>query len=270
MKVLTLDDETAPLRILNRAVREAVPEAELRSFSLASEAVREIEQHGFRPDIAFLDIKMPGMTGLELAARIKSCSPLTRLVFVTGFSQYALDAFAVRAGGYLLKPVAAEQIRAEFAQLDVPYQPAAMPEALLRVQCFGNFEVFCAGVPLEFSRRKAKELFAYLIHRRGAECATRELAAVLFEDAPYSRTQQSYLQTLIVALSRTLAACGAQAVLVRRFGVLAVNTALLDCDYYRFLTLDPAAVNAFAGEYMEQYDWGTFTVESLNSKKRAL
>ena len=57
----------------------------------------------------------------------------------------------------------------------------------LRVQCFGNFEVFRGGRPLAFSRSKTKELFAYLVNRRGAVCTVQALAAVLWED-PVSYT----------------------------------------------------------------------------------
>ena len=48
----------------------------------------------------------------------------------------------------------------------------------LRVQCFGNFEVFFGGLPLKFARSKTKELFAYLVNRRGAVCTVRELSLI--------------------------------------------------------------------------------------------
>ncbi|MEA5051212.1 MAG: response regulator [Oscillospiraceae bacterium] len=267
MKVLTVDNERASLHILDRAAAEAAPGAELHSFTSAQAALAEVEQRGLRPDAAFLDIEMPDMSGLELAGRIKLASPGTWIVFVTGFSQYALDAFAVRANGYLLKPVDAAQIRAELAQIGVRPAPAAGPDDDLQIQCFGNFEAFYRGKPLDFKRRKAKELFAYLVHKRGAKCTTRELAAVLFEDEPYDKTRQSYLQTIIAALQRTLFECGAGDVLVRRFGALSVDPAKLNCDYYRFIALDQAAVNSYTGEYMDQYEWAKFTAAFLSEEK---
>lgn len=268
MKVLTTDNEKSPLNILNRTILEVVPDAELKSFTSAIDAVQEIEQHGFRPDIAFLDIEMPEMNGLQLAGRIKQDSPATWLVFVTGYSQYALQAFSVHANGYLLKPVSADQLRSEFEQLG--YKPIleSKSNCVLRIQCFGNFEVFCHGEVVDFKRNKAKELFAYLIHKRGTECSTRELASVLFEDAPYTRAQQSYMQTIIMTLCHTLADCGADDVVIRRFGYLSIDTSRVDCDYYRFLDLEPAAVNSYLGEYMAQYSWSEFTVGYLNQKKK--
>lgn len=60
------------------------------------------------PDIAFLDIRMPGLTGLDVA---RSVPPGTRVVFVTAYDQYAVDAFTAAATDYLLKPVDEERLR---------------------------------------------------------------------------------------------------------------------------------------------------------------
>ena len=58
-----------------------------------------------------------------------------------------------------------------------------------------------------------------------------------------------------------------EAVIVRTFGAIAIDPSRIDCDYYRFLEMDPAAVNAYAGEYMSQYEWGEFTVGILDQKQ---
>lgn len=266
-KILSLDNEQSALNILNRAITEILPDAELRSFNRASAALKELEVNGYRPDVAFLDIEMPGMTGLELAGRSKISSPETWIVFVTGYSNYALEAFSVHAGGYLLKPVSSDMIRAELENAAIRL-PAETPVSKnLRVQCFGNFDVFMGEKELLFKRKKSKELFAYLIHRRGSACSTRELAAVLFGDVPYDRTQQSYMQTIVSDLCRTFASCGYRNVLIKDYGTMAVNTSLVDCDYYKFLELDPAAVNSYTGEYMEQYEWASFTTGFLDETK---
>jgi len=66
-------------------------------------ALEAIETH--RPDVAFLDIRMPGLTGLEVAAAAAEASPATRIVFVTAYNQYAIEAFDRGAVDYLLKPI---------------------------------------------------------------------------------------------------------------------------------------------------------------------
>ena len=100
--MLMADDEPSALAILGRAVLEAVPDAEIRSVSIAAEALEEIRDRGFRPDVAFLDIKMPGISGLEMAKDVRELSPRTNIVFVTAFSDYAMDLHRERhrAGGH--------------------------------------------------------------------------------------------------------------------------------------------------------------------------
>jgi DNA-binding LytR/AlgR family response regulator len=81
-------------------------------------ALEEIAVH--KPDVAFLDIRMPGLTGLDVAAALKDCSPKTRVVFVTAYQQYAIDAFEKGAIDYLLKPISPDRLAATIARLKSP------------------------------------------------------------------------------------------------------------------------------------------------------
>ena len=134
----------------------------------------------------------------------------------------------------------------------------------LRVQCFGNFELFFGGLPLKFARSKTKELFAYLVNRRGAVCTVRELAAVLWEDQPDSTALQSHLRQLVKDLTDTMAAAGVTGVLAKGRGWLAVLPEAFSCDYYDFIQGDVQMVNAYMGEYMAQYSWAEFVVAYLD------
>lgn len=80
-------------------------------------ALEAMGQH--QPDVAFLDIRMPGLTGLEVAHAMAHASPRTQIVFVTAFNQYAIDAFDKGAVDYLLKPVARERLEATVQRLRV-------------------------------------------------------------------------------------------------------------------------------------------------------
>src|SRR3546814_6145393 len=72
-----------------------------------------------QPDVAFLDIRMPGLTGLEVASAAADTSPRTQVVFVTAYDQYAIDAFDNGAVDYLLKPVTRERLDATVQRLQV-------------------------------------------------------------------------------------------------------------------------------------------------------
>ena len=100
MKVICVDDE----RLLMEdtlAMCLSLPEIdEAKGFVWARDALEWTEHNPV--DLALLDIDMPDMNGIMLAAEIKNRSPGTAIIFLTGYAQYAVDAFAVRASGYLL------------------------------------------------------------------------------------------------------------------------------------------------------------------------
>ena len=110
------EDEELLRNELSAQLKKIWPE--LNVVALAEDgatALEEIAAH--KPDIAFLDIRMPGLTGLHVAAALKDCSPLTRIVFVTAYQQYAIDAFEKGAVDYLLKPIQPERLAATVARL---------------------------------------------------------------------------------------------------------------------------------------------------------
>ncbi|MBQ9000409.1 MAG: response regulator [Eggerthellaceae bacterium] len=260
MRILAVDDKAMPRRALVQAVEEAAPEAEVVACANAQEVLSLPDAAGF--DVAFLDVDMPGMDGIRLARELKRLNPRVNVVFATAFGEYRADAFALHSSGYLRKPVTAAAVAEELENLRFP--PGVAPGGGLVVQCFGDFEVFCDGEPLRFGRAKSKELLAYLVDRRGALVGLRQAEAALWEEAGGGGgVSPSYVRVLVNDLRRALDGCGHGDVLVRRRGVVGVNAARLVCDYYRYLEDDPLAVNAWHGEYMEQYSWAEPTKAAL-------
>lgn len=265
MKILAVDNECAALRILCRAIESAVPDAEVRSCLRVDETLTELRENGFQPDVAFLDIEMPGMTGLELAKTIKIMYPAANIVFVTGFSEYAMEAMAQRPSGYVMKPATREKILAELQNLRTPPPRISQPKAI-RVQCFGAFEVFVNGEPIAFRSPKAKELLAYLVDRRGAGCTAAELSEVLWDDGVYDRARQKQMAALRGELFKQLKSCRAAQMLIRFHNSLAIDRETFDCDYYMALEGDSVAINCFQGEYLLPYCWAECTASGLAVK----
>ena len=261
MRILCLDDEPLALKMLEAAIRETKSDAEVTAFRKQADLLEDAKQNGC--DVAFLDIHMRGMNGVEVAKRLKEINPKMNIIFVTGFSDYKGDAMDMKASGYIMKPVTAEEVKAELEDLRFPITPKS--NALLRVQCFGNFDVFTPdGAHVRIERSKAKEVFAYLVHKQGSSCTTREIFAAIFEDEPYEKKLQNLLQTYIYAMIKSLKAVGAEDAVVRSYNALAVNPEVLDCDYYRFKELDAGAVNAYQNEYMSQYYWADFLYDDYD------
>jgi DNA-binding LytR/AlgR family response regulator len=110
------DDERNLAEHLQRQLSSVWPTLTIHGIANnGPEALSLIQQH--QPDIAFLDIRMPGMTGLDVARQLPA---RTRVVFVTAFDQYAIDAFDTAAADYLLKPVSEERLRTCVSRLVEP------------------------------------------------------------------------------------------------------------------------------------------------------
>ena len=108
MRAICVDDERLLMEDTVSTCLELPEIDEAKGFVRPQDALEYLESTSV--DLAILDIDMPGMNGIELAAAIKRRHPETAIIFLTGYSQYAVEAFAVRATGYLLKPVAREKL----------------------------------------------------------------------------------------------------------------------------------------------------------------
>jgi len=133
------------------------------------------------------------------------------------------------------------------------------------VQCFGNFDVFTEDGILYFQRQKAKELLAYLVHKRGTSCTIKEICAVIFEKSENPASLERQLQTQISLMMKTLKEAGAEDVIIKNRNNISIDVDKVDCDYYRFIENDPVVKNLYMGEYMAGYSWAEFKSEYLDN-----
>ena len=252
MRILLVDDEDLQLIRLYNTCMKVLPDAEYLTYTNPLEALEENSDGSI--DIAFLDIEMPRINGIQLAKKLKEINPLIKIIFVTAYSDYALDAFRVHASGYVTKPVSEERIREEIDAINSVVE--LKPTQKIQVKCFGNFEVFHNGEPLKFSYKKSKEMFAYLIDREGSAININELNAILWEE-----DHPSYLRNLIVDIQTTLNSVGAKDVFIKRPNECYINVNNVDCDAYEYKKGNPNAIRLYRGEYMIQYSWASFNGE---------
>ena len=124
-RALIADDEVHLAHYLRDQLAKLWPELEIVAIARNGlEAAARIAE--LQPDIAFLDIQMPGLTGLEVAAGIEG---LTRVVFVTAYDEYALTAFDAEALDYVLKPVTAERLARTVERLQRALAPRESGDA---------------------------------------------------------------------------------------------------------------------------------------------
>lgn len=261
MNVIAVDDEILSLNDLIEVLGECLPDIEVMGFQKAEEALEYARKNNV--DIAFLDIEMNNITGIQLAGQLTEIHEKTNIIFVTGYSEYALEAFSVYASGYILKPAEKKSVLTALSNLRYPIE---IQRPTVVVKTFSNFEVYVNGTPLHFPRAKSKELFAYLVHKNGTGCSLKELSSVLYEDKEYTSSLQRQLQTIIATMMKTLNSQNIGDIVIKRYNHLSIDTSKIDCDYYKFLNGDKDAINSYTGEYMMNYSWGEFTIGYLDSK----
>ena len=262
MRAICVDDEPLITEYVVSLCRETPPLTEAAGFTRAGEALCWLKDND--ADLAILDIDMPDMSGLTMAAEIKKLRPNTAIIFLTGFSKYAVDAFALHVSGYLLKPVNREKLAAEVAWALSSRKDTSPPH--IQARTFGSFDLLVDGKPIAFRQARCKELLAYLIDRHGGNVTRAEAFAILWEDRLYDRPMQKQLDVIIRSLRDTLTDNGVGQILEVQKGNLRVIPEQISCDAWRFFSGDPDAVNEFRGEYMSSYTWGTFTESFMTEK----
>ena len=266
MTIFVVDDEPLAVESLRSNISKAIDaEALIRGYANSKDALAEIDE--FRPDIVFLDIQMPGMNGVNLVAALKSRLPGVIIIFVTAYNDYALKAWELRVDGYLLKPASAVDISNVLDDIFRKRKISIAKEPLLEVRCFGKFEVFAQGRPVQYKRNRAKEVLAYLIAARGASVSSGELCGVMWEDSSDLMRKKTYLRQFVQSLRESLDKCGAGDVLLHNRDAYSVNTALIDCDYYRYLAGESDETDIYMGEFMTQYSWSEDIAAELDDMR---
>lgn len=252
MNLLLVDDEPIVLRKLERAVTAAIPGCVCNSFDDAEEAMDYAATE--KIDIAFLDINMSYMDGVEMAKHLIGQDPNINIIFCTGYSEFAFDAHEIYASGYLLKPITEQKILEVLPHLR---HPVSVKNKKIRFQCFGNFEVFGRdGKPMHFQYSRTKELLAFLVDANGEECSSNKILEELFENS----VSADYLKQLRRDLNISFEREDSADVLILSRGTMGIRKDLVECDYYDYLMKDQADP---PDEYMTQYSFAESTYAKL-------
>lgn len=250
MNLLLIDDEQIMLEMLTDAVAEVLPSANRACFTNAKEGLDYAKKNPI--DIAFLDINLMGISGLDFAKQLMQFYPKVNIIFCTGYAHYAIDAFQMYASGFLQKPIWAENIKDAVEHLRFPVE---QPKRL-SFHCFGNFEAYCDGKPIVFERKRTLELLAYLVDRNGVECSAQEIIAALFEDDD-KRRYYNYLRNDLIKRFEELGL--SDCLLMNRNGVGIVRDKA-DCDYFDYLD---GKIKQPPAEYMTQFSFAEETLARL-------
>lgn len=268
MKAVCVDDEKPALEHSVSLCREMLQLTQVEGFTDPREALTWMREHP--TDFALLDICMPEMDGITLARGIREISPETAILFVTEHPQYAVEAWEVHATGYISKPLTGERLSDELnyaaewrrertGERQVPH---------IAVQTFGNFDLIVDGERVCFARAKSKELFAFLVDKKGIRVSRAEVFQRLWPGEEYTRPRQKQLDVIIRSMRATLCEYAISEILQLERGTLRIVPQVIDCDMYRLFAGDVRYENEYQGEYMTPYAWANLTEGYIDSELR--
>lgn len=258
---MAVDDEILALEDFEDTCKELGITDEIVKFNNPLDALSYAAVN--KVDIAFLDIEMPIIKGIDLAKRIKAVSPNVRIIFATSYSNYALEAFSADAVDYVMKPYEPSAIKKAYDKALLVRDVVSQNHVFIKT--FGYFDVFVDGKSVAFTSAKSKELLAVLVDRNGGVISTEQAIAILWEGRKYDETVQSLFRKVLKALRTSLEEAGIGDILIDNRNQRSVDKSKFACDYYDFLENPKSDKVKFFGKYMEQYDWAKATQAQINS-----
>ena len=263
MRVIYADDEKPALDNFRLTVADFTEIDSLELFQNGDDAVEWMKKHA--ADVAFLDMEMPGGNGITLAKRLKAVNENLRVVFVTAYSQFALDAFGVDAIGYILKPYTKQEVHKELRKAAM-IRP--LPSKRVVIDTMPNFVVSVDGNVLTLGRTKPEELLALLVDRAEAGVTVGEAIACLWPERTNDENTQSLYRVTLKRLMDALKEAGIDDIIVSEGRKKYIRMDQVECDFYRILSGDADAVKRYAGEYLREYSWAEVRNAQLNSLKK--
>lgn len=285
LRIVALDDENHALERFESVVKDFKDVELCGLFDDADDLLAYIG--GDPPDVVFLDIEMPGKSGIQIAGELSVINPEISVVFVTAFSQYAVEAFELCALDYMLKPATPDRLKKTIERL-MKKKPAAREggERKLQIKSLGRLQVSWENrEPVKWRTEKVKELFGFLLHHHRREISKEEILEALWAEHPPGRSVRQ-LYNGIYYIRKTLEDYGIGQSMISVHGNYRLKideSVVYDADLYQKLavSLEKAEealdiipleklASLYQGDYMggEDWPWAELTREALSRSYR--
>lgn len=260
MKAIIVDDEVIMLKSFMRLSAGINGLNVVEQFSYPEDALEYVEQH--KVDLAMLDVRMPGMSGIELAKKLRELRPEILIVFISAYDEYIRDSNLIGGDYYIVKPYKHETIEMMVQKMLLLSQRLHKE---IYIQMFGRFMVLRDGNPIPLSG-KAKEILALVASRRGKEVSNEEIYSTLWEGREYSNYHMKVYYNALKRLKDLLEEEKLSNLLISTSRGQMINTALFDCDYYAWQDGEMEARDRFEGEFLSEYSWGECLLANIVNK----
>lgn len=229
IRIAAVDDEMHALEMFERIALKIKDIEICGLFETGEQLLSYLKLHSL--DAVFLDIEMPGISGLQLSEQVLDLDENIDIIFVTAFNQYAVEAFELQAMDYIMKPLAEERFAKTVARLLKTKRMVQSPNKPF-IQCFGSFEVFINGEAMPWKNSKAKEILAFLIQKNGIPVNWEKITNAVWPDYDAEKAQTNFHATTYL-LRKRLSEVGISNILENSRGNYRVVMEELSCDLYK-------------------------------------
>ncbi len=260
LRIAALDDENHALERFETVVGEFDDIESCKLFDDDDDLLAWISENPL--DAVFLDIEMPGKSGMQLAEELHEIKPDLSVVFVTAFSQYAVEAFELSVSDYLMKPVTKERLRKTLDRINSSRELLGRAAKQVTIHCFQRFECRIEDKVLPLNHlMKAKELLAFLVSRKGTETSWDQITEALWPDADYEKAHNN-LHITTFRLRKWLSENNIAQIFEAKRNSYRVAVSEFNCDLYdledALKTGDRRRIELlYKGEFLEEegYQW---------------
>lgn len=258
MKIIVIDDEIAAL---NTFLLGLIDNSDLEYNMFNNDPLASIDYvKNNNVDVAFLDINMPIINGVDLAKQLINANKNIKIVFISG---YAHDEEKIKKKlgdnllGFYYKPYEKEILQKLISNVNLE----VCKEREIFIKTFGYFDVFIDGKAVKFSSSKSKELLALLVDRNCGNLIMDSAIALLWPDNNAENGKRLYRDS-VYKLRKDLLSINLNIVDFGRAQLRLINTGNIRCDYWDYLK---EKTPLYGGNYMQCYDWSIETQNLLDS-----
>lgn len=254
MRTIVVDDEELSMRQFEIECAQMGEIDLVGTFTNPLEALEYASGHPV--DFALLDIEMPQMNGIELARRLRDIKRDMIIIFVSGYSNYVLEALKMKSDYYVLKPYSREDIMDALTRAKLL---ARGQDKRVFIRTFGRFDVFIDEKLVKFSNAKSKELLALCVDRMGGEVAMEEAIDKLWPEKDYDSRVKALYRKAVIGIHSVFEEHGIEGVFCNRRGGCYLKGEGLECDYFEYMRTAGSGRYHYKDEYMFDYSWAEET-----------
>lgn len=260
MRVIIVDDEHNMIKSFMRLSKDIDDLNVIASFDSPNEALDFTNDNTY--EVAFLDIVMPELSGVELAKKIREILPNVLIVFLTAHEGYIRDSNSIGADYYVLKPYKRETLEMIVPKLKLLQQ---RQDKSVYFHMFGRFVVLKDGKPIHLVG-KAKEILALVATQCGKEISNEDIYSTIWETRAYDNISMKVYYNALKRLKDTLRINGIPDVLFSTARGQMINLSLVDGDYLSYKKEGKIDPKVFDGDFLSEYSWGEYILSEILQK----